>query len=236
MKRVYLILTLFMASFFLLSSNVSAATMYTVSESDVEYILSEDFIKLRKAAIKYCDENNLNYIITNNYSVKIFDNSLYNIYLEWDNGYYLLKPSISYKTFQLLDGVFTETGNGNGTTTIVSYYGFSYSRFYDTNIENVIFTSHSSSAFGIKYNDKELVISTNDKFPSLYEFIAPESEVPEPEVPEIPEEVKNKISNFYILIIDKIKVLTDYIATDFTMLFALVIFILVAVIGLVRRL
>lgn len=242
MKRVYLILTLFMTSFFLLSSNVSADVIdIEISESNYNKI-NDIFFTLREKSIEYANLNNKHYII-------IYSNSQYYSYMFDKESFESLNPSFLYTSNMVKfninisfetcyyntssDSIFC---NGSGTAykdiLINSSYNINYLTFLDSSYNNFIYSGSATKAypdFILKYDSISYEIKKNIKIPTLYEIyqdyqlsqVDPKAEI---------------VTNFYVLIIDKIKLLTNYIATDYIILSALVIFIFVAVIGLVRRL
>ena len=59
MKRVYFILTLFIASFFFVSLNkVRAETIdFEIPESEINYI-NDEFLEFRDIVIKFCNDYN----------------------------------------------------------------------------------------------------------------------------------------------------------------------------------
>lgn len=228
MKKLNIIFALIISSFFLLSSNVSADVVtYEINDSDFDYF-TDEFYELRELAIEYCNENDMYYLIYSDngslfarifdktYSFKIYDNSGVRVYIKGQHTKYKVQNN---------------TLVGSGSSSLLNLYfinndSLQYFNFLDTNVD-VIFTS--GTPFIIKFNDLSYDISISSKVPTLYEVyqeyqssqVDPKAEI---------------VTNFYVLIIDKIKLLTNYIASDYIILSALVIFIFVAVIGLVRRL
>ena len=123
MKKVYLILTLFMTSLFFFSINkVSADTVYEVQASNLDYI-NEDFNSLRDKTIEYCNENNMFYIMTYEsgyYLSYIFaEESLEIQYNDRTSGLNLRK-NYSFESFRLYNGEFLLYGTG--TSFLKSFY------------------------------------------------------------------------------------------------------------------
>lgn len=232
MRKLYIVLTLLMSSFFFLSSDVSASEItINVLEEEMDYLKTEEFLLLREKTIEHCNENNKSYIIYKYDSQTlvsgVFDTT--NLQLKSNSSLIFLSPKVSGTLYYInKDGNFVAYGGGYIQPTFNNSNSFPYHVFLDTNVENI--NSSVSSNLIITYKDFSHTVSNGDHFPTLYElsliFNPPEEKNPKLEL----------ISNFYILSIDKIKLLTDYIATDYIILSALVIFIFVAVIGLVRRL
>ena len=244
MKKLNIVFTLIISSFFLFSGNVKANTYdLTIDDTELAYIENYNFTQIREEAIRYAEENNLYYFIMNSggHKAYFFDSAddITNLYYySGTTLYYLFKvnyvSSVEYisssRTFS-----YNTTSNTYENYTFHKNSIFSLKTFVDTNYPDFIFIG--AETFNLTSGSCTYSFTNGDKFRTLYDyylanqngcaFLGETEEVdPKTEI----------VTNFYILVIDKIKLLTNYIATDYIILSALVIFIFVAVIGLVRRL
>ena len=241
MKRVYLILTLFIASFFFVSLNkVSAATYtYEISESNFDYI-NDEFFKLREKTIEYCEANNLSYIIGYNISYgkllsHVFNFTTYNFLNQYDmpriefgisaNMYYIDNDTL--KSYGTLGSYYTSFYNKKDVST------FSYLSFLDTNIESINNTSPYFT-WDFKYQDLTYTLNSGTKIPTLYEIYL-DVKGDEPVVSDKFIEEKELMNNFYSTIFTKISDLATSLANNYTFLTIFGIFILIFVLELIRR-
>lgn len=236
MKKLNIIFALIISSFFLLSSNVKADVInFNISSSDITAFgkLNDTFFKAREAAINLANTKNKEYYIfysrpggTGTYQICLVDSK--NVKLGFESSGITLRINQCELYYFRND-----TTQSNGTQTIIGNLqngsSFNYSYYLDSSYKELAYSA-TDNDFTITYNDTTYLITENSYLPSLYElymgYEPPEQEDSKSEI----------VTNFYVLIIDKIKLLTNYIATDYIILSALVIFIFVAVIGLVRRL
>lgn len=253
MKRVYLILTLFIASFFFVSLNkVSADTNeLIVPESDFEY-LTEDFFKFRELLIEYCNENNKKYIIVPNNSYPqraiIFDedntgSTYYLDYVQVSGLGYLPRIMTSYSAntnvrYDSTNQKLKITGNDAQTINFRQTNGSDYYvslRYYqDTNLD-YIFYKDTSHIITFKYNNLSYELTQGTPPPSLYQIYMDSKVEDEPIVSDKFIEEKELMNNFYSTIFTKISDLATSLANNYIFLTIFGIFILIFVLELIRR-
>lgn len=236
MRKIFIILTLIVSSFFVFNTNVKAATVeYTIKDTQYQFI-NDDFFKLRELVINYVNENNKYYVIYNDYygsslQVSIFDCS----YLKMSN--YNLFNSCGHTKYKLSNDKLSLVQSGSGTSfssqyTNLSAY-FSYA-FMDTNVEDI--SSEDTNTYIIKYNDLTYTIEPGDILPTLYQIYLDENYVepePEPEDPHLEE--KEILSNFYTTVITKIGELANNVFNNYILLFSIGIFIFIFVFEIIFR-
>ena len=235
MKKLYIILALIMSSFFFYSSDVRAdTTTYEVIESEFNNF-TEDFSNLRELTIANLNETYSYYIILYHKSKSRLTAYLFestsNAQVFFSNGIGIyLSVSGAYKNYYLNGSNFTESGSGsNYYSTLCSVNGTTctYLSLLDTNFD---LSYTSGSTFNIKYNDLLYEITVGSKVPNLYEIYLDSIEVPD-----IHEEEKQILSNFYNLVIEKIVLLSNYIINNYIFLSFVGIIILIFLIELIRR-
>lgn len=244
MKRVYLILTLFITSFFFISLNkVNAATYeFTVNESELDYI-TDDFLKFRELLIEYCNTNNKKYVIVPNTSyplrAMVFDEdtSGTSYYLEFVNV-----GSQGYLPFIFISGATSVRYQsdsqslyiGSTSNQRISFYTtsgptFTLKYFQDTNLDYIPYTGTVYSV-NFKYNDLTYSFSDGELPPSIYKIYS-DTNIPLDKF----EDEKVLINNFYSIIFIKISNLATDLANNYTFLLIFTIFILIFIIELIRR-
>lgn len=234
MKRVYLILTLFMTSFFLFSIKEVKADTYTydINPTFMDYI-NEEFLKLREETIKYCTENNINYIISYKDNKLTSYISSFNTTSFSDFKY---KPRLlmynNYKKFALSSGAFIEIGNGSNLDLIFhdTNLDVNYLLYLDTNLELL---NNSGIDYIFKFNDLDYVVNQGDKLPTLYDMYL-DSKPDEPIVSDKFTEEQEIINNFYSTTFTKIGDLATTVANNYIFLIIFGIFILIFVFELIR--
>lgn len=236
MRKIFMILTLIVSSFFIFNISVEAKTIdYTVQDKHYEFI-NEDFFKLRELVINYVNENNKYYVIHNNSAgssllASVFDCS----YLEMLN--YSLYNSCGFIKYRLSNDKLSLEQSGTGSSFSTQYTNtvgyFSYA-FMDTNVKDII--SKDTNTYIIRYNDLIYTIEPGDILPTLYQIYLDENYVepePEPEDPHLEE--KEILSNFYTTVITKIGELANNVFNNYILLFSIGIFIFIFVFEVIFR-
>ena len=237
MKKVYLLLSLFIIPVFFFSINkVSAATYeFEVSESNFEYI-NDDFYYIRDYALNHVSENGGYYVIY--YSVSsstyrlVFLQSIKNIELTLNSSSF----DIKFWTWSNNEGVLY-----NYTNNEIVYYTHNTSFlassaiidnkidkyvYLDSNISTIYDTSGNETK--ITYKDNEYVVNSTTSVPSLYQIYLDSLSDPY-------EEQKGIINNFYSTIATKIGEFVTNISTNYIFLLIFGIFTLIFVFELIRR-
>lgn len=238
MRKLLIILTMIVSSFFFYSSNAFAATYnFTINESDIDFI-NDDFFTIRNLALDYVKENGGYYVIwitsDNIYYVHFFSSFS-------DKYYYILNKS--FRTWVTTDSSFRYELKNNELTSKISETNSSTASSFDSNnvLEQYVFLD-SNLDFYAKTTDliiflsyKDNIYSLNDSTPllSLYDIYLDINGGGE--VPDIHTEEKEILSNFYILVIDKINYLATIIINNYIYLSVIGVFIFIFVIELVFR-
>ena len=231
MKKLNIILTLLVSSFFLFSTNVKADTTIQIIEEEMSYMTNEDFLLLREKTIEYCEENDMYYYIYFKDSIfysHIFDKTRLSSYDFSTTGTQIAIPNlisghVSYINNGVLNVPVTYTKQ---RPELHATYNYSYALYLDSNIENALYTR--TDVLTINYNEFSYSISNGMEMPTLYDIYL-NSQVNEDPKAEI-------ISNFYTVVIQKIGLFADLVTNDYIVFSSAVIFIFVALLGLVRRL
>lgn len=226
MKKLYIIITLFVSSFFLFNSDVKATTYY----STLDFSLINDDFFLFKSKVDFYVSDNSN--LDGNYVI-FYDNGYYAVAYTSSSthNFSATNSALSFSSFSsyllsLDNGVISSVYNQY-------YYSFNvipsrgsnlyllYSNF-DIPFSHTIVFSYADSTFNIP--------SDSLKFPSLYGIYE------EKFVPVDPHfEEKEKISNFYTLCIEKLSYLVTSIVSNYIYLSIFGIFILIIIFELIKR-
>lgn len=249
MRKIYIIFTLFI-SLFLFSSNVKADKkniIFNFEEFDFSYI-NDEFFKLREKTLEFINNND-----SYNYYVIFYDDSSsllfsYVFIEEITDKYLRFMPYSSgdtamiyiptrYTKYYLNNDELISSGNTSSFFERLGDINGSnyYYRFIDTNIDDIFFESGKDSSYNVEIHcrDFNLIFDSNTDLPTLYEIYSL-SGIGEPI--DIHEEEKNILLNFYTIIIEKINLLCDVFVSNYIYLSIFVIFILIFVIELLRRL
>lgn len=236
MKKVYLILTLFITSFFFISvTEVKANTYaYTVNETELTYLEKENFLTLRDLTIQHCEANNLKYIIgcsaSSCYSHVFTQDKVPTIGFVINGN--MKFPKLNYKTvtiYYLKSNKFTEWTYGLTYNYFVKSgeSALTYESYIDTNVENFAFGTHE---YDITVGDYTYHVGVGEHFPSLYELNESMKEPPDKFIDD-----KEVINNFYTTVIEKINTLSEIILNNYVFLLIIGIFILIFVLELIMR-
>lgn len=238
MRKIFIILTLIVSSFFVFKPNVKADTVsYNVNSSHLNYI-NDDFYLIREKAIEYCNENNKHYVIIyeSEFIAYVFDTDY--AFVGYNNPIIYFKVDYTAEKYKIRSGVFTLSGSATSITSSLvptsSSTSINLNYYIDTNLENVLYTG--SKEFNIVYNDLIYPIKKDTVVPTLYQIYLDENYVepePEPEDPHLEE--KEILSNFYTTVITKIGELANNVFNNYILLFSIGIFIFVFVFEIIFR-
>lgn len=243
MRKLYITLALIISSFFLFSSNTYAdALEIPIGESNFDYI-NDEFIKVRNYAIDYAATNNCYYIIyyyESTYRILFqsrivsinntrLDSAMINFSFPFSSG------SIVPTIINYLDGEFVLHSNPSvGSLKYLTFYissttGIDYTSLLDTNFSEF----YTKSTLVLTYNDYSYTFDSNNGLFGLYDIYV--DIFGEFEKPDIHLEEKTILSNFYILIVDKINILSTAILSNYIYLSVIGIFIFIFLIELIFR-
>lgn len=234
MKKLLIIITLFVSSFFLFCNKEVKAAEYTYDFSGRETLINNDIYPLVKAkAIElfnsYSDTYN-NYVIFNSgnyYNISFFNN--YNnidAKLMLYDSYYLFDYKYDYVNYSTSDGI--------------SYIKKSLSNFPQKNSSSEcilywssgLYVSYSFEKITLKLNDFSYEIFSIDEFIFLEELYNKSLNIEE-ENPH--QEEIDKVTNFYTMVIEKIEYLANEISNNYILLFIIGIFIVTFIFLLIFR-
>ena len=239
MKKLLIIITLFVSSFFSFSFEALADTFsVTLNDSSFSY-LNEDFYTFRSLVQEYAETNDNYYLIfyendkyyvyflsTENVKIEdmVFVNNTFRIYLS--NGG-------SYTRFYYENNSLVVNGFGSGSV-IRSLYDYSnntfnYNYFLDSNF-NVSYVSVRNNIFSLQYKNLNIEVSSSSFFPSLYDVYLDSLSSEDVHFAE-----KNILNNFYLIIIEKINYLSEIILNNYIFLSIIGIIILIFVFKLIFR-
>ena len=213
MKKLLIIMTLFISSFFLFNGDVKADV--TISDGEIDTYITDDFL----ASLDVINSRGYKVVVinyTDSYRYFIFNDSS--------------TVSISSTLFKVT-GVTWYKWSGTGFSILTSNYSISYG----LSAIKIIYSSFDvfpTNAFNVIYNDLTYSVGPDKNFITYYDIYEDLNSVPEenPHQPEI-----DKLSNFYSLVIDKLSYLAEAIVSNYIYLSIIVIFILIFIFKLIFR-
>ena len=215
MKKLLIIMTLFMSSFFLFCRNEVKADMRKITDSDIETYITEDFLLAREK------------IIARGWKYIFFYNA----------GDYKVFVFPSYSTLTLNSNQFKVTGvtwfrwRDSALSEVISNYSYTFA-YYDVTILDCSDDIYPTSSFSVTYNDITYSATTDKKMITVYDIYNEINNVPE-ENPH--QEEIDKVTNFYTMVIEKIEYLANEISNNYILLFIIGIFIVTFVFLLIFR-
>lgn len=232
MRKVYLLLTLFIVSLFFSSNVYAAAHSHTVNETELAYLTRNDFLTLREHTINYCNENNKKYVIAcdkYNCYANIFNDGTLTFTKTVSSG--LIYPTLKYNTvsvYIMRNGVFTNYSSSTSFTYFrISSSGlFTFNSFVDSNVETAIYDID----FEFTYDGFTLEVPAGTSIPTMYKFYQAYNQPKDKFIQE-----REVISNFYSVILEKIVLLANYFINNFFLMLILGIFILIFIFEIIRR-
>ncbi len=238
MKKLFIIMTFVISSFFLLSSNVKALDV--VIPDDYLNLINEDLLEQEKEFKAYIESDDS---LSNNYVI-YFEDGKYYFYSIGSSGSSTLNTqylsystnlrwwcTYRYKRFSLNVDSFSGGSSGIG-------HGF---LFYDSDdfVSMILFSNidliyTSDEIINLKYKDFTYEVKKNDIFPTLYDFYKKYNEfIGDDDL--VHKEETEKVTSFYMLVIDKLLYLCDVISSNYIYLSIIVIFILIFIFRLIFR-
>lgn len=219
MKRLFILFSVVISSFFIFNEDVKADI--TVTSSDIEKYITEDFLYKRDIVIDFAKKNNYEYFI-------VKDGVSINYYFYDFNT----SVTLSSSSFKLSSFYFYKLQSDN-TFNLISYYqngsswSVSSSLFLDMSQD-----LYSTNAFNIIYDNTTYVVNDSNPFMTYYDLYLLDN----PIIEENPhQEEIDKIGSFYSICIDKIEYLVNEVVNNYIYLSMITIFILIFVIELTRR-
>ncbi len=237
MKRLFMIITLFISSFFLFSFKVNAKE-YT---KEVDFSLIETTLSLKEKLDVFI-ETDVNYsdyyfIYSDNGEIKYYiirlNGSLDNLSIITDSLYFGLKYNASLKFGTNLNYI-DLIGGASSNIFYLSHLNKPSSHLLYMNFDYYFTSGNSSITYN--YNDFSITnsISSGNKLLTLYDvyleyqkYLGLNDSVHKEEL--------NKLSSFYSIVIDKLNYLSDVIVGNYIYLSIIVIFILIFVFKLIFR-
>lgn len=220
MKKLLIIMTLFMSSFFLFSlEDVKADVTFTV---DVKSCINDDFFVIRDNIINTYGST-YDYIFvyekTNNrYSLYLFDSS---------DTVYLQGNSLQIRGADFYTSPLTNVNwRFNLTISSTSFYVDDKKIILDSSMD--IFTNGGS--FNIYYNDFSYVASKTESFPTYYKIYLDILEIEAPHNQQL-----SMLQSFYNIVIEKLGYLGEILVNNYIYLSIIVIFMLIFVFKLIFR-
>ncbi len=232
MKKLYMIITLFVSSFFLFNSDVKASTEVEVNISSLD-LINENFKKNIDLADNYLLSSTVydNYFIYYDSSNKMFKYIFYNSSNIVNNNFscYYYSNSFecgvisSYKFFNYISWKNDFVNEGGGI---------------DFKIKDINYICYSSLpiylddtlTLKINYNNMYFTLEPGDKMMFLYDVYENQERLFDVHYDE-----KNSLSNFYNLCLNKLSYLTGIIVGNYIYLSIFGIFILIIIFELIRR-
>ena len=239
MKKLLIIMTLFMSSFFLFCNKEVKAYEYT---KEIDFFSMDTVLSLKEkldAFIETDTEYSDYYLIYSDFDGSIvyyiipLDGSLDNFSFSTDSSFFGLRYGSSIKTGNDLNSIII--AGSSSSKFFYSYHknNFSYNVLY-MNFD-YYFTS-GNSTITYTYNDFSVVnnLSSGNKFLTLYDvYLEYQNQLGN--IDEIHKEELEKVGSFYNIVIEKLGYLSETIVSNYIYLSIIVIFILIFVFLLIFR-
>lgn len=231
MKKLYIMFALILSSFFFYSNGVNAST-YNFNDKFVNYDYSF-YWDMEKAVKNKMEELSLDYFVIIYYGgnprAYIGNNFTISSCTTTSSGAFCSFTCDNCSRFYFSDGslIFHSSSTGSSIPLYTDPYfllGTNYNFIY------------SGGSHEFIYNSINFDLTSGNEFPTYFDllnFYGIDINYPEPE--DIHKEEKEVISNFYLLIFEKIDLLANSILSDYIYLTIIVIFILIFLIELIRR-
>lgn len=239
MKKLFIIMTLFMSSFFLFCNKEVKAYEYNYN-FDFDY-LPEDFIEKKELVDNFIKEDTSlsnNYIIR--FSITGNEKAYYVIFVDntnflkatYSSGKLILSFTSSY-TYKTIGSNNSLGNNVNSTSSINLFINGIYQNYilyanFDIPTNN---DNHTINFISDDYS-KTFQLNGFDKLPTIYDMYLEKNNI----FPENPhQEEIDKLSNFYNIVIEKLGYLAETIVSNYIYLSIIVIFILIFLFILIFR-
>lgn len=225
-KSLVITLFLVLSSFFFISKEVKADDPFIVDlSSDVLNSIDSEFFTVRDSVIEYANSNSLNYLL-----FRI--NDKYLIYFSKKDSF----TSTGRSWLENKSEGFSYASCSSENLELQFGTRDNYNITYSTNhleylLDSTISVYYSPYEVQINYNGNSYLVNSTTKFKTIYDlYLESGGEVPDPHKSE-----KQLLTNFYIICINKISLLTERIASNYIYLSMIVVLILVFIIELIRR-
>ena len=243
MRKIFIILTLIVSSFFIFNNDVKADTIdLTISGTSNSYLNSTYFQDFRNHVLDNLETDNMYYVIVYNST----NDTYYSYHFEsydgnfiMDNNTLKLSPYLKRKLMRHANiGRYYESygsGSHSLSATIDDSNVINYV-LLDTNYPD--FKYLGTNEYNIIYDECTYILKNGSKVRTLYEYsIANQNScILEDEVEEdVHAEKKEILSNFYNMVITKIGELANIVFNDYILLFVIGIFIFIFVFEIIFR-
>lgn len=245
MKKLLIIITLFVSSFFLFCNKEVKADSLTYTYTSFTDYYSEYEITKRAAAEAYAEKNSKPYYIlgiNGNYFIDVAPTRIYFT----DSSITLVIPG----SFKLSSCAYTSTNGFHacaGTSSQNNYsisssslsnhsklqYAMKYTNVLDLKLSTT--TSNIYSSVIWQYEDFTYEVVQGDVFISAYDFFNLYTEYKNTEQENPHQEEIDKVTNFYTMVIEKIEYLANEISNNYILLFVIGIFIVTFIFLLIFR-
>ena len=218
MKKLYMIITLFVSSFFFASYEVKASYK-EITDLDISTYITDDFLLSHEEAVS----RGWKYIV-------VYDSNTYKYFVLQNNSGNTPKYTLDNSNLKL-SGVTWYRWSNNKFSSVISNYNASFSSSSISIIDSSsdIFPT---SSFDIVYNDIVYPATIDKKIITVYDvyndLINGPSDNPHQEEIE-------KVDSFYTLCIDKLSYLVISIVSNYIYLSIFGIFILIMIFELIKR-
>ena len=231
MKKLLIIITLFVSSFFLFCNKEVKAAEYTYDFSGQEQYINNDIYPLIKSkAIELLISNPDLYnkfiicYYSNKYYIYLFNTDV-NPYIMLKDSYFIYDHGYSYTTYNSSDGI-------NYSKKDLSYFSQKKSSEYYFLYNSSLLDVGSFDKITLKLNDYTYEVLSSEEFIFLEDLYNKSLNV-EQENPH--QEEIDKVTNFYTMVIEKISYLAEQIANNYILLSIIGIFIVTFVFLLIFR-
>lgn len=224
MKKLYIIITLFVSSFFFASYEVKASELTLDISLDK---ITDTFLNIKNLSDEFIKNNNDfdTYIIDYDYYVYFFKNSNNNEFNCNNYGTDLFCSfRVNYNKYKFSNDILVYTGTTSS--------GFSSYKFNNILYSSIIplYKGSSTDILNLNYNSKTLTILYGETIPLVYDLYLldnPSDNLHQEEI--------EKVDSFYTLCIDKLSYLVTSIVSNYIYLSIFGIFILIIIFELIKR-
>lgn len=237
MKKLLIIITLFVSSFFLFSLENVKAYEYNV---ELDFSLMEDTLSLKEKLDVFIETDttysDYYFIYSDNGTIKYYifllDSSLDNLKMIVNNYAFGINYSGSLKFGSYLSSISFNSGISNATLWMYNSNNTSTILYFNFNIEYAV-SGHTVTYNYDDFSYTETFVVGN-KLSNLYDvYLKYQEHLGNKEL--IHKEEIEKLGSFYTIVIEKLDYLVETIASNYIYLSIIVIFILIFVFLLIFR-